>query len=140
MKTLFVLILLITTSASASQSTDSASDAFRAQMSAWNRQDLTAALSFYWDSEKITWVNRKGVTRGFREFADAMRADFKDPSKMGTYEGKVLHAEEVSRDAVLLVVEWKITSAEGKRMMGGVSTQLWRKMKSGWKITLEHAS
>ena len=109
-------------------------------MDAWNNQDMEGALSYYWNSNRIAWVNRKGITFGIAEFVKAMRSDFADKSKMGHYDGKVLYSTEVTPDQVLIVVDRKIVNGEGKRLMGGVSTQLWRKTDSGWKAVFEHAS
>jgi hypothetical protein len=33
----------------------------QAQMAAWNRGDLEAALGRYWDDPQMTWVSRFGV-------------------------------------------------------------------------------
>jgi hypothetical protein len=120
--------------------TDEAVSALKAQMTAWNNQDMDGALSYYWNSEGMTWVNRKGISFGIAEFAKSMQSDFADKSKMGHYDGKVLHSSELSPELVLLVLDWKIVNGEGKRMMGGISTQLWRKTASGWKVVFEHAS
>jgi ketosteroid isomerase-like protein len=134
-----VFYLALTPSALAS-STDDAVSALKAQMSAWNNQDLDGSLSYYWDSDQMTWVNRKGVTFGFAGFAKAMRSDLPDKSRMGNYDGKVLYSTEISPESVLIVLNWQILGPDGKRMMGGISTQLWRKTSSGWKAVFEHAS
>ncbi len=109
-------------------------------MAAWNSQDLEAALALYWNDDQITWVNRKGVSFGIAEFAQAMRTEFADRSKMGHYAGKVVHTQELAPDLVLLVLDWSIMDRDGKRLMGGVSTQLWRHLGGGWKAVFEHAS
>ena len=130
----------ILTGRAATAPVEEALAALRTQMDAWNKQDLEAALSYYWNSPEMTWVNRKGVSFGIQEFAQSMRQDFTDRSKMGTYDGKVLHATELRPDLVLIVLDWKIVDSSGKKLMGGVSSQLWQKMPGGWKAVFEHAS
>ena len=134
-----VLAGLLADRATAS-SVEEASAALRDQMSAWNKQDLESALSYYWDSPEMTWVNRKGISFGIQEFAQSMRQDFSDRSKMGLYDGKVLHASQLRDDLVLIVLDWKIVDSAGKKLMGGVSSQLWQRKSGGWKIVFEHAS
>jgi uncharacterized protein (TIGR02246 family) len=113
---------------------------FAQQMAAWNKGDLEAALDAYWNSPDMVWVNRRGKTQGFSEFASAMRSDFAGkPQAMGRYSGQVLDARSLANDAALLVVRWSIDK-DGKRMMGGVSTQLWKRIGGQWRIVLEHAS
>jgi len=114
--------------------------ALQAQMDAWNHGDLEKALSYYWDSADITWVNRHGISFGRKDFAAAMRADFADRSKMGTFSSKTLQAKELRGDLVLLVIDWRIQDNAGKKLMGGVSSQLWQHFPEGWRTVFEHAS
>ena len=114
---------------------EEASGAFRRQMEAWNSGNLEGALSAYWNSPEMTWVNKRGVEKGFATFAEAMRQD----GAKGIYSGEVLHARRLSSKSTLIVVRWAITD-QGKRLMGGVSTQLWEVRDRRWKIVLEHAS
>jgi hypothetical protein len=110
-----------------------------AQVAAWNRGDLEGALSAYWDSPRLTWVSRSGVQRGLAAFAEGMRADFADRSKMGVYSAEMLDVRDLGPGAGLIVFRWQI-ARDGKRLMGGVSTQIWRDVGGGWKVAFEHAS
>lgn len=110
-----------------------------AQVAAWNRGDLEGALSAYWDSPRMTWVSRSGVQHGLAAFAEAMRSDFADRRKMGVYSAEMLDVRDVGPGAGLIVFRWQIMR-DGKRLMGGVSTQVWRKIAGDWKVVLEHAS
>ena len=108
-------------------------------MAAWNRGDLETALLAYWDSPHMTWVSRAGVQRGFMEFAQAMRRDFADPAAMGTYSAEVLEARNLGREGAVIVFRWQIVR-DGRRLMGGTSTQIWREIEGAWRAVLEHAS
>ena len=110
-----------------------------AQVAAWNRGDLETALGAYCPEPRIAWINRSGVTRGFEEFAASMRQDFADRSLMGRYEAELLETRPVGRRSALVVLRWSITR-DGRRLMGGVSTQLWERCRGRLRITLEHAS
>ncbi len=103
--------------------------AFHRQMAAWNSGNLEGALSAYLNSSEMTWVSKRGVEKGFAPFAEAMR---KTGAK-GVYSGEVLHARQLSSKSALIVVRWAITD-QGKRLMGGVSTQLWQAGDRGWRI------
>ena len=110
-----------------------------AQMEAWNRGDLEAALQAYWDSPKMTWVSKSGVDYGYAPFADAMRKDFTDPKSMGIYSVEILDARNLGRHTEHIVFRWKIMKGE-KRLMGGISTQIWRRIDGNWHAVFEHAS
>jgi hypothetical protein len=109
-------------------------------MAAWNRGDVEGALDLYWHSPDLTFVGSSGVSRGFEAFAAGLRADFAGkPEKMGVYAGEVLEAQTIDAETGLLVVRWSITR-DGRRLMGGVSTQLWKRFGRRWRIVFEHAS
>ena len=119
---------------------EDATAGFAAQRAAWNRGDIEGALDLYLDTPDILWVSRAGAERGFAPFADAIRAEFADrPETMGTYTGEVLDALPLGPDQVALVVRWQITR-DDIRLYGGVSTQIWQRIDSHWRIVLEHAS
>ena len=109
------------------------------QVAAWNSGNLEQALDAYCNTPKITWISRSGVSHGFDGFAASLRQDFPDPNSMGRFVAQVLHKERISKKAVLLTISWSITR-EGKRLMGGTSTQLWKPCRGKLRIVLEHAS
>jgi ketosteroid isomerase-like protein len=113
--------------------------AIAAQAAAWNRGDLEASLASYCPTPDIVWVNRSGVSRGFDSFAKSMRDEFRDrPAAMGILSNEVLEARSLGRSS-LLVVRWSIT-LDGRKLMGGVSTQIWATCRGATRIVFEHAS
>lgn len=125
----------------AARAQDGAAEAVAAQASAWNRGDLEAALASYADSTAIAWVNRRGVTRGFEAFARSMRDSFGgQPEKMGRYSYEILERRNLGDRAAIIVLRWVIRTASGTDQMGGISTQLWERHGTIWRVTLEHAS
>jgi hypothetical protein len=106
-----------------------------AQIAAWNRGNIEAALLAYC----VTWVSKPGVDYGYKAFADAMRKDFADPKSMGTYSAEILDARDLGPSANQIVFRWKIMRGE-KRLMGGISTQIWRRIDGQWRAVFEHAS
>jgi ketosteroid isomerase-like protein len=109
------------------------------QVAAWNAGDLEKAMAFYWNSPDILWISRGGVSKGYQPVFEDFKKDFADRSKMGVYTYTPLHIEMLSKSSVLYVYRWKI-ELNGKRIMGGVSSQIWKKIDGVWLITSEHAS
>jgi len=128
------LLLAATPSGAAAE----AARGVEAQVAAWNRGDLESALEAYCSEPRMTWVARSGVTHGFEEFAAGMRSDFADRGLMGRYEAELLETRSLGRRSALVVLRWSITR-DGRRLMGGVSTQLWERCRGRLRITLEHA-
>lgn len=109
------------------------------QVQAWNNGDLGTAMAFYWNSPEMLWISKTGVEKGYQQVLDMFRADFADARQMGIYTYEPLHIEQLSPEAVYYVFRWKI-EREGKRLMGGVSSQLWKNVNGSWVATAEHAS
>jgi ketosteroid isomerase-like protein len=141
MARLFALLLIsVAVPAAAATPAEEARNGFAQQRVAWNRGDLEGALDLYWNSPELTFVDGSGVRRGFAAFAADLRKDFAGRTDaMGSYAGEVLEARDVDADTGLLVVRWAITR-DGRRLMGGVSTQLWERAGGRWRIVFEHAS
>jgi len=146
MRYLYLILLTMTTAAVLSSFTMPKGDAVQevkkaleGQITAWNNGDLETAMTFYWNSPEMLWISKSGTEKGYQEVYDMFLQDFKDRSKMGVYTYEPLHIEQVSKDAVYFVFRWKI-ELDGKRLMGGVSSQVWKKLDGRWVVTSEHAS
>jgi len=109
------------------------------QVNAWNNGDLEKAMIYYWNSPEILWVSKAGIQKGYQPVLEDFRKEFGDKSKMGVYSYESLHIEEISGNSVYFVIRWKIV-LNGQKIMGGVSSQIWKKIVSDWVITAEHAS
>ena len=133
------LAALLLMAAAAPSALDQAAAALDAQAKAWNSGDLQGALAAYCDRPDMIWVNRSGITHGYRAFAEGMQKDFADRSKMGVMRTLVLHGRPLGEGKALMSIRWNI-SRDGKRVMGGVSTQLWQQCGGRLRVVLEHAS
>jgi ketosteroid isomerase-like protein len=113
--------------------------ALEGQIHAWNEGDLEKAMTYYWNSPEILWINKAGIQKGYQPVLEDFRKEFGDKTKMGVYSYNALHIEEVSTAVVYFVFRWKI-ELNGKRIMGGISSQIWKKIDNRWVVTAEHAS
>ena len=110
------------------------------QMAAWNRGDLESVLYSYCPSDDTAWVNRAGVSRGFESYAKSMRAMFGGgPGKMGTLRIDLVDHRLLGDGSSLMVVRWSIMD-QGKRRMGGISTQLWSECDGRMRVVFEHGT
>ncbi|MBJ6117017.1 nuclear transport factor 2 family protein [Pontibacter sp. BT310] len=146
LRLLYLTLLLMATTTIVSSFTIPKGDAVQevkqaleGQIAAWNKGDLETAMGFYWNSPEMLWISKGGTEKGYQEVYDMFLQDFTDRSKMGVYSYEPLHIEQVSREAVFFVFRWKI-ELDGKRLMGGVSSQVWKKLNGRWVVTSEHAS
>ena len=141
---LLILLMTVTTSLPAfampkGDAVQAVKQALEGQISAWNKGDLETAMTYYWDSPEMLWISKNGIEKGYQEVFEMFLQDFQDRSQMGVYTYEPLHIEQVSAEAVYFVFRWKI-ELEGKRLMGGVSSQVWKNIAGRWVVTSEHAS
>lgn len=133
-----VAILIFATGVFADPVTEVRS-ALDGQVAAWNAGDLENAMGFYWNSPEMLWISKPGIEKGYAPVLEGYRKDFSDKTKMGVYSYEPLHIEKLSKRSVYYVFRWKIELG-GKKIMGGVSSQVWKKIGGRWLITVEHAS
>ena len=113
--------------------------ALQNQVAAWNAGDLEKAMGFYWNSPEMLWISKQGIQKGYQPVLEGYRKDFADKSKMGVYSYESLFIDRLSTTSVYYVFKWKI-ELNGKRLMGGISSQIWKPIGGRWVITSEHAS
>ena len=109
------------------------------QIKAWNSGRLEDAMGYYQNSPDLLWISKAGIERGYQPILNSYLQDFDDRSKMGEFTYTPLAIEAISKKVVYFVYRWKI-ELNGKKIMGGVSSQLWKHNKGRWLIYSEHAS
>jgi ketosteroid isomerase-like protein len=114
-------------------------EALDQQVKSWNAGELEKAMSYYWNSPDLLWINRGGVHKGYQPVYDDYKKSYTDKSQMGVYSYEPLHVESLNSDIVYYVFRWKI-ELDGKKQMGGVSSQIWKKIGNKWVVISEHAS
>ena len=113
--------------------------ALEGQIRAWNDGDINLAMTFYWNTPEMLWINKSGIQKGYESVLADFKTEFADPKKMGIYSYSPLHIEVLSESSAYFVIDWKI-ELEGNRLMGGISSQLWRLVEGRWVVVAEHAS
>ena len=141
MKTLIILLLALLALPAFSQNkaTEKVKAALDGQVNAWNSGKLEEAMAYYHNSPELLWISRTGLEKGYEPIFQSYLIDFKDRSLMGFYNYEPLYIEALSRKKVYYVYRWKIEQ-NGKKLMGGVSSQIWKKSNKRWLIFSEHAS
>lgn len=143
MKTLLFasfLILLLSTSVWAQP--DKRSMAIRKvmddQAAAWNRGDIEGFMAGYWRSEKLVFVSGDSVTRGWQPTLDKYKKSYDTREKMGVLTFSDLEVTVLSKNAAIVLGTWSL--AREKDNPRGKFTLVFRKLKEGWKIVIDHTS
>jgi uncharacterized protein (TIGR02246 family) len=112
----------------------------RAQQEAWNRHDLEAFMTGYWNSPDLTFFSGGHENRGWQRALDHYRATYTSPGQeMGKLEFANLRVEPLGPDAAFVRGEYHLTMPDGKTPHG-LFTLIFRKFPDGWKIIHDHSS
>lgn len=104
----------------------------------WQKKELGAYLSYYWNSDSLVWASRSGIRYGFTQTQAAWEKEYKSPQWMGAYSYEILTLRQLSDETVSATVRINRESLRGTSNQ--VVTQVWRKVGPRWVIILEHSS
>jgi ketosteroid isomerase-like protein len=112
----------------------------RTQQDAWNRHDLDAFMTGYWNSPDLTFFSAAKEQHGWQATIDRYRATYASPGhEMGKLEFSALRIEALGPDAAFVRGAWQLTLSDGKTPHG-LFTLVFRKFPEGWKIIHDHTS
>lgn len=108
------------------------------QQKAWNEGKLEAYMQGYWNSDSLTFVGKKGVTRGWKNTLANYKKSYPDKTTMGKLELEVLSIKIFDKDLAFVVGKWDLERTIGN--VGGHFTLLMRNIKGKWVIVADHSS
>ena len=109
-----------------------------AQQDAWNRHDLEAFMTGYWNSPELTFFSGVKEHDGWQATMDCYRATYTSGGReMGKLEFSNLRIELLGSEAGFVLGDWHLTMSDGK-MPHGLFTLVFRKFPDGWKIVHDH--
>ena len=110
------------------------------QQDEWNKGNVDAFMTAYWNSPELTFSGASGVQRGF----DAVRARYKkaypDRAAMGHLDFSQLEFHFTGNDSALVLGHWHLTRDKDKGDIGGVFSLVWQRFPEGWRIIHDHTS
>jgi uncharacterized protein (TIGR02246 family) len=106
----------------------------------WNKGDLDAFLTGYWDSPKVVFQSGGDRYDGWEAMRDRYRKRYKSEGKaMGQVAFSRIEIELLGPESALVRGTWRLTMPDGSRP-GGLFTLVFRKFGDGWKIVHDHTS
>lgn len=108
------------------------------QAAAWNQGDLEKFMFGYRRSEKLIFVSGDKVTRGWQQTLDNYKKTYGTNNQMGKLTFSDLEITILSKDAASVLGSWSL--AREKDNPKGKFTLVFRKLKEGWRIVMDHSS
>jgi len=112
----------------------------RQQTDAWNRHDLEAFMSGYWNSRDLTFFSDAQMTSGWRSTLQRYRTRYQGEGReMGKLDFSELNVQPLGPDSAFVRGAWHLTLSDGKTPHGWF-TLIFRRFPDGWKIIHDHTS
>lgn len=125
---------------SKSDAKTSVEDVVHKQVEAWNRHDLDAFVSGYWNSPDLTFFSGAKKVSGWQPTRERYRITYQgEGHEMGKLEFSELNVQALGNDAAFVRGTWHLTISAGKTLHG-LFTLVFRKFPDGWKIIHDHTS
>ncbi len=109
-----------------------------AQETAWNTGDLDAFMSGYWESDSLTFVGSKGLTKGYAPVLANYKKSYPNQAAMGKLAFDVLSKEPLGDKAYQVLGKWTLFRTEDT--LSGHYTLLWKYLNKEWVIVTDHSS
>ena len=117
---------------------DAIRSVLNSQQIAWNRADLPAFLTGYWNSPELTFAGSEGIVRGYDGLLTRYRKSYPNKESMGELTFSGLEIRDLGPDAALVLGHWQLKRPIGD--VGGVFTLVFRRFPNGWRIIHDHTS
>lgn len=109
------------------------------QKNAWNDGNLEQYMMGYWKSDSLSFIGKKGITKGWQATFDNYKKSYPDKESMGQLEFDILKVEILSPTHAYVVGKWDLTRNE-KGNIGGYFSLLLKKLGKRWVIVSDHSS
>ena len=103
-----------------------------AQVAAWNRGDIDAYMEGYVRSDKLEFVSKGKITRGWQTVRDRYRKKYNSRHAMGTLKFSELEIKMLRPHIAMVLGHWEL--ARKKDRPNGSFVLTFRRQPEGWRI------
>jgi len=145
MKKILVLLFVFGMSCLIAQSPEeSIRNVMKIQSDAWNQGDIDGFMKYYWNNEGLTFVSKRGVSKGWQQVYNNYKKGYPDKSAMGKLTFDKLEFDKMSGTAYMVTGSWYLEYEAVKDVnrenVGGWFTLIFKKLKKDWRIVYDHTS
>jgi hypothetical protein len=109
----------------------------KAQESSWNEGKIESFMNYYWKSDSLKFIGKKGITYGWQQTLYNYQKSYPDKSAMGTLKFVIKEATQLSPESIYIIGSWDL---QREKPVGGYFTLLWKKIDGKWVIVADHTS
>jgi ketosteroid isomerase-like protein len=145
MRKVFVFLFIVGINYLGAQSPEETiRNVMKIQSDAWNTGDIDGFMKYYWNNEDLTFVSKRGVSKGWQQVYNNYKKGYPDKSAMGKLTFDKLEFDKMSGIAYMVTGSWyleyePVKDAE-RENVGGWFTLIFKKFKKDWLIVYDHTS
>lgn len=113
--------------------------AMKLQQDSWNSGDIDGFMKWYWKSDSLKFVSKKGVSFGWNKVLNNYKKSYPTKEKMGTLVFDLKEIKPIDEAHIIVVGSWDLTYPDNPNV-GGYFTLLWELKPAGWRIVMDHTS
>jgi len=98
----------------------------------WNAFDIDKFMEGYWQSEELTFIGSRGITKGWQQTLDNYKKSYPDPEAMGKLDFEVIQLDVLDEENAVMI--GRFTLFREKDTPTGLFTLRWKKFEGKWKI------
>jgi L-asparaginase / beta-aspartyl-peptidase len=110
------------------------------QQDEWNKGNVDAFMTAYWNSPDLTFSGASGTQRGYDAVYARYKKAYPDRATMGHLDFSELEFHFTGNDGALVLGHWHLTRGKDKGDIGGVFSLVWQRFPEGWRIIHDHTS
>jgi ketosteroid isomerase-like protein len=107
------------------------------QQIAWNNGDIDAFMTYYWKSDSLLFIGKRGITYGWQHTLNNYKKSYPDKTAMGQLQFTNLNLFSEG-DSYTVIGKWELYRISDT--LSGYYTLLWRKLNNQWVIVQDHSS
>jgi len=108
------------------------------QQDNWNTGSIDEFMEGYWHSDKLSFVGRSAVNRGWTTTLNNYKKNYPDRDAMGNLTFDILELRTLSKNSCYMIGKYTLERKSDKP--SGHFTLLWEKINGKWLITSDHTS
>lgn len=108
-----------------------------AQEEAWNDGNLEDFMLGYWHSDSLTFVNRKGIQKGWERALNAYKQGYPTREAMGKLQFDIFDIDVLSHESVHVTGKFTLEYEETDDV-SGFFTLIFKRINQRWVIVLDH--
>ena len=110
------------------------------QEDCWNNGDLNCFMQHYWQDEKLEFIGKNGLTRGWQKTLDNYNTSYPTSGKMGKLSFEILKNKQIDFTTAHTIGKWRLIRKEIGDTLAGHFTLIWQKRNQEWVIISDHSS